>query len=302
MNIHLSEFGEKNKAQQAIIAAELAIQLAKEQIESLTKNIMGAKNKPMKVNSCDCMGRIYMMASYKTTDQRSYAKPRSVSETCAKAISHAKELLEKSREIHNKNFEAIENNTALKAAIYEFMTSIGIAPNHTTYFYKTNRSRKQTERTVTAGWVGDVARVVITDDGWSTATNHYKSFMEGVEKYRTEETRKEEDAKKAADALLAKDELVAEAIKYLTDNDKKVNVDFTLATAVKSADDLAYELAFEEAMQSHDFIGFNGDDYCENCKGWSPGEHRCDCGNRRVGFERGYSHSFKSPQVEAVAN
>jgi len=302
MNLYLSEFGEKNKAQQSIEYAEKAILLAKEQIETLTSSMMGAKNKPMAVKSCNCMGNLYMMVSYKTRGLNSYSEPRNVSNTCTNAISHAKELFEKSKKLHEGNEKAIENNTALKSAIYKFMESIGIPTSYTTCFYKTNRSRTQTERKNTAGWVGDVSRVVKTDDGWLTAENHYKSFLKDIEKYRTEETKKEESAKKEADAVLAKDALVAEAIKYLTDNGKKVNEDFTLATAVKTADDIAFDIATEEACESHDFIDFNGNDYCENCKGWSPGEHRCDCGNRRVGFERGYSHSFKHPEIEAVAN
>jgi hypothetical protein len=30
---------------------------------------------------------------------------------------------------------------------------------------------------------------------------------------------------------------------------------------------------------------FDGDDSCEDCRGWDGVERRCDCGNRRVGWE-----------------
>ena len=31
-----------------------------------------------------------------------------------------------------------------------------------------------------------------------------------------------------------------------------------------------------------EFVGFDGSDSCEDCRGWDGESRRCDCGNRRV--------------------
>jgi len=83
-------------------------------------------------------------------------------------------------------------------------------------------------------------------------------------------------------------ELVGKAIKFLTDRNKIINIDFDINTAIQIANDIAYEEAIwlkkKELIESGTFIDFNGQDTCENCRGWDGQSHRCDCGNRRVSW------------------
>ena len=55
------------------------------------------------------------------------------------------------------------------------------------------------------------------------------------------------------------------------------------------------EEAIEEEIKNSgghysEFYGMNCNDYDDICTGWTVGERRCDCGNRRVTWE---SHQFK---------
>lgn len=48
--------------------------------------------------------------------------------------------------------------------------------------------------------------------------------------------------------------------------------------------DIIYKLT-HKYFKNHEcdgHIGFNGDDNCENCRGWDGIGSRCECGNRRV--------------------
>lgn len=118
-----------------------------------------------------------------------------------------------------------------------------------------------------------------------------------VSAHKAEQKKKldEENSKKLADPLLA------EAVAYLTKEGKIAGKDFELVNAVSEANSLAYELEVE-SKKGHGPFRFGGDDYCERCEGWDGESHRCQCGNRRVGWTRGYGHSFKSPSAEPEVN
>lgn len=118
---------------------------------------------------------------------------------------------------------------------------------------------------------------------------------------------KETADKKAAEQLKQqRDEeakqLLNDAVKYLLDHGKQVGTDFKVENAIADANNLAFELETTRRENEADGpISFNGDDNCEDCGGWTPGERRCECGNRRVGWTEGWGHSFKSPSVYAEA-
>jgi hypothetical protein len=40
--------------------------------------------------------------------------------------------------------------------------------------------------------------------------------------------------------------------------------------------------ALEEMQAGGGFVSFDGDEFCEGCRGWDGMSRRCDCGNRRV--------------------
>lgn len=125
--------------------------------------------------------------------------------------------------------------------------------------------------------------------------------LERREKQVEETKQKELKAKQEADAAI---QLQTEAVVWLQGRGKILGSDFTVANALSYANDLAFddEVAKRtlDALQSGG-IGFSGEDSCEDCSGWDGQSRRCNCGNRRVSWESGWGHSFKSPHIEAVA-
>lgn len=45
------------------------------------------------------------------------------------------------------------------------------------------------------------------------------------------------------------------------------------------------------------YVSFEGDEFCEDCKGWDGVSRRCDCGNRRVEWELSDDETYIYPQV-----
>lgn len=116
----------------------------------------------------------------------------------------------------------------------------------------------------------------------------------------------EKEAKEKAEREKAEREnaisiMKGEAIQYLIERGKKINIDFTVDNAVEVANQLAFDYEVKRLESSDEPISFNGQDCCEDCSGWIPGSHRCECGNRRVSWVEGWSHSFKEPQIYAEA-
>lgn len=125
--------------------------------------------------------------------------------------------------------------------------------------------------------------------------------VERREKAEDEKRQKELKAKQESDALI---QLQTEAVVWLQERGKVLGTDFTVANALSYANDLAFddEVAKRtlDALQSGG-IGFSGEDSCEDCSGWDGQSRRCNCGNRRVNWESGWGHSFKTPHIDAVA-
>ena len=95
-------------------------------------------------------------------------------------------------------------------------------------------------------------------------------------------------------------QLLNDAIEYLLNHGKQINIDFKVENAINSANVLAFELEVNRRY-TNEPISFSGSDSCEDCSGWVPGERRCECGNRRVSWTEGWNHSFKSPSIYAEA-
>jgi len=82
-----------------------------------------------------------------------------------------------------------------------------------------------------------------------------------------------------------KDLKPARAVLFLLKHGKIEGQDFTVDTAVFSANELVKEKAIASKMAEGGPFSFSGEDYCEDCGGWDGTSHRCECGNRRVGWE-----------------
>lgn len=124
--------------------------------------------------------------------------------------------------------------------------------------------------------------------------------------YATRDRMEQEAAKKKADEEAKQqreaksNQLLNDAIEYLLNHGKQINIDFKVENAIDRANALAFELEVNR-RDTDEPIDFIGDDNCEDCSGWVPGEPRCECGNRRVSWTEGWDHSFKSPSIYAVA-
>lgn len=105
---------------------------------------------------------------------------------------------------------------------------------------------------------------------------------------------------KEAEIIKERQEFNDEAIGWLLVRGYEFNKDFNSETAIKFADELAFEEECKRRIEENTFFSFAGDN-CEDCPGWDGKSHRCDCGNRRVYWATGYGHSWKKPFVYAEA-
>jgi hypothetical protein len=134
-------------------------------------------------------------------------------------------------------------------------------------------------------------------------------YRRNVERFAEEDRRAIEKAKKdmyaeevSARALKREEELTrlqTAAVKWLLERGLVLGADFDVGNALDIANDKAAE-EWKAAVEVR-WHSFGGDDNCENCSGWDGVSHRCDCGNRRVYWERDESHTFEKPSFNATA-
>ena len=105
-----------------------------------------------------------------------------------------------------------------------------------------------------------------------------------------------------------------EAIEWLRKRDKILNVNFTYEDALKTANQLAFLEKVNEVKEDMEkfvemeiddgFIAFRGDNNCRiSCRGWDGESNRCECGERRVGWDYDYKDDyFKNPTCFGIAD
>lgn len=134
---------------------------------------------------------------------RSYipaAKYRTVSNV--EVAEYAIRELEKARaadvEAHQSNTDAIAQNQAIVADVTAMMKAIGIPD---TWTHRDDKSRARYTKMITeaAGYIGDLARHVPTDDGFAVATAIYKRLRQEYDRYLEQATRDDEQAKRLWD-------------------------------------------------------------------------------------------------------
>jgi hypothetical protein len=127
-----------------------------------------------------------------------------------------------------------------------------------------------------------------------------QDFVRMLNDMETDATRRrEETARKATqDAEGARKLLAAGA--FLSARGKVIGTDYEAHEAIDVANEIAVDEAIAAQKAGGGFISFGGDDNCSGCSGWDMKEHRCECGNRRVGWE--HDGDFESMSVYAQAN
>lgn len=100
--------------------------------------------------------------------------------------------------------------------------------------------------------------------------------------------------------------LQGKAVEYLLSKGKTINIDFTLNNVLSVANSIAHEEEVlkrqKELSESSTYTHFNGDDNCEDCKGWDGSSPRCQCGNERVNWTSDkFDGFFLNPRIYAEA-
>jgi hypothetical protein len=110
--------------------------------------------------------------------------------------NHALAALEAARAkdvaTHERNLPAIENNKAVAAEVERLMDSIGVPRKFVEKVPpRTSRSRSTTV-TREAGWITDLRREAVTDDGFASYTATYQSLLNTYQAYAKQAEQKDE--------------------------------------------------------------------------------------------------------------
>lgn len=162
--------------------------------------------KIMPVEQCGFVGKCY-------SSPQSYASAIRFGQPTPKRISdHAVSALEEARtkdvEAHARNIPAIENNTAIRASIEDFMSGIGMPKK----FSVPKPGSRRFNRTISveAGYFSDMNRAVPISDGFDQATATYNRLKADYDRFaadaaaaaeRTREEAERAEERKRAERL-----------------------------------------------------------------------------------------------------
>ncbi|AMR77634.1 hypothetical protein [Cupriavidus nantongensis] len=110
-----------------------------------------------------------------------YSKP-SASQIAAYAMRALEAARAKDLEAHEKNLAALAHNQALRERVIALMKAAGI-PDTWSERDHASRARYPKSRTVSAGYLGDLAKHVVVSDGFASATSTYESLKKRYEEY-----------------------------------------------------------------------------------------------------------------------
>lgn len=106
--------------------------------------------------------------------------------TSSRIATYAMQALEVARakdvEAHEKNVPALAHNKALRERVVAMMKSIGIPDSWSERDFA-SRSRYPKNKTVSAGYLADLAKHVVVSDGFESATHTYESLKKRYEEY-----------------------------------------------------------------------------------------------------------------------
>jgi hypothetical protein len=111
-------------------------------------------------------------------------------------LASARDALEKQ---HADNLPIIENNRQVIEAVKLIMTNLGIPQSRTAYGYATQRARKMTATTVSAGYLADLAAACPTDDNYNLCKQRLDDFERRIQSYEKAEADKEAAAARQAE-------------------------------------------------------------------------------------------------------
>jgi hypothetical protein len=129
----------------------------------------------------------------------------------------------------------------------------------------------------------------------STYEHRERMVKEKEEKEKLEAFKKEIEAEKS--------KLLNQAIAYCLESGISFGEGFIVENAIQVANHIAFhnEVDRKEAEIGDGYIGFEGQNCEDECAGWNPQHHRCQCGNRRVSWTDGWSSDFRNMDIYAEA-
>lgn len=159
---------------------------------------MAENTKIMPVERCGAVGKCMSSPSSYREQAKSrytYAEP-----TTARIAEYAMQQLESARAkdvaAHEKNLPAMENNKAIAAAIVALNESMGM-PKRWSEPDRNSRSRYPKTIGHDAGYLTDIRREVVIDDGFEHATSTYERLKKDYEAYVEQGKRDAEQAERA---------------------------------------------------------------------------------------------------------
>lgn len=243
--------------------------------------------------------RVYISLSYKTKEGWSTTESLEFAPTpegVNLALDKVRSIWAEGEKAHAANLAANDENVRIFNRVLDLINACGFDTKEEKY-----NSRKRTSEKVPAAWSESLhlcfPRYVHVSFDFNAHLAKLTATMNEIVKAVAEKKAKE-DAERKAKTLA--DPLIPEAVAYLTQRGKTLGTDYTLETAVSTANDIAREeyIAPLKGIMNE----FSGSDSCEGCSGWDGESPRCQCGSRRVGWVADYSHSFKNPLVYAEAH
>lgn len=264
---------------------EYRLEEAKESIDralELSSKLRAETGSIKPVEKIDKIGKLYASISdyYRPTwPTFDLKKEDHVKQAATNARTKLEEAKKEVERIHENNLEALDSNRQLTASIINFMGLVGIPQSYSTWSYKTSKSARKTETVHCAGYIGDIARNVIIDDGYSAELVKAKSYGERIDKYEKESLVKIAEIQKAKEK---EDSYLRKVAKALTLAEK-----YGIKPEDYSDNETLFLLVNDKAEEDWRKENFpNGKEVdiscCSECSSWTVGEHRCSCGNRRM--------------------
>lgn len=200
---------------------------------------------------------VYGMSAYEHSSTGFYGYSLPPEAVVAKATEALEKEFARVKAIHEANIPAIENNKAVCASVSTMMRNIGIPDSFSTWEYPSSRSRTKKEIKHVAGWMLDLRRVCICDDGFSYCENQYKVQRETISCYAEKKKAEKENAEKAKKAEEAEKLSVIELARF--------QLKYGLESSSTWEDVLEKILSMDKYLRLAHFLELNRNDWNDGC-------------------------------------
>lgn len=211
----------KEEYKNIVTIAHKVIEEFETQIKEYQKKADDNTGKIMPVENISCAfnKRYSNIESYKNN---TFLYSETYDKIAERAKKWADDTFNSAKIVHEKNIPNIENNINVKDKIIMFMHNVGIP---LTRYEKDSKSRARYPKSISVncGFIDDLNRYCIIDDGWDIVLKDYKRMTDDINKYITENEQKEKLEKQAKEAEQKKQERELQRSALVV----KYNMDYT---------------------------------------------------------------------------